>query len=50
MLGSSIQQRISAMLTYVKGDGRLFGLYPSDWSMLIGGVILCGFLTLLLTA
>jgi len=38
------------MLTYVKGDGRLFGLDPSEWSMLIGGVILCGFFTLLLTA
>jgi hypothetical protein len=38
------------MLAYVKSEGRLFGLKPSEWSMLLGGVILCGLLTLLLTA
>jgi hypothetical protein len=36
------------MLAYVKSDGRLFGLNSSDWSMLLGGVTLCGLLTLLL--
>jgi len=48
--GVAVRQRVFAMLTYVKSDGRLFGLNPSEWSMLIGGVILCGLLTLLLTA
>ena len=38
------------MLTYVMSDGRLFGLNPSEWSILIGGVMLCGLFTLLLTA
>jgi hypothetical protein len=36
-----------AMLTYVVSEGRLFALKPSEWSMLLGGVALCGFLTLL---
>jgi hypothetical protein len=37
------------MRAYVMSDGRLFGLNTSEWSMLIGGVTLCGLLTLLLT-
>ncbi|HWC18230.1 MAG TPA: hypothetical protein VG498_14510 [Terriglobales bacterium] len=41
---------VFAMLTYVKSDGRLFGLDPAEWSMLVGGVVLCGLLTLLLTS
>ena len=41
------QQRLSAMLTYVVNEGRLFALKPSEWSMLLGGVTLCGLLTLL---
>jgi hypothetical protein len=35
------------MLEYVVSDGRLFALTPSEWSMLLGGVMLCGLLTLL---
>ena len=36
------------MLAYVVNEGRLFALKPSEWSMLLGGVTLCGLLTLLL--
>ncbi|MFY9598977.1 MAG: hypothetical protein WAR02_01950 [Pseudolabrys sp.] len=41
------QQRLSARLAYVVNEGRLFALKPSEWSMLLGGVTLCGLLTLL---
>lgn len=44
---TTIQQRVSTMLQYVVSEGRLFALKPSDWSMLLGGVTLCGLLTLL---
>ena len=39
-------QRVSTMFAYVVNEGRLFALKPSDWSMLLGGVALCGLLTL----
>ena len=45
---ATIQQRVSAMLAYVVSEGRLFALKPSEWSMLLGGVTLCGLLALLL--
>ena len=35
------------MMAYVVGEGRLFGLKPSEWSVLLVSVALCGFLTLL---
>ena len=35
------------MLAYVVSEGRLFALKPSEWSMLLSGVVLCGLLTLL---
>jgi hypothetical protein len=38
------------MLEYVMSEGRVFALKPSEWSMLLGGVILCGLLTLLFMA
>jgi hypothetical protein len=41
-------KKLFAMLAYVVSEGRLFALKPSDWSMLLGGVTLCGILTLLL--
>jgi hypothetical protein len=44
---ATIQQWVSAMLAYVVSEGRLFALKPSDWSVLLGGVTLCGLLTLL---
>jgi hypothetical protein len=34
-------------MTYVISDGRLFGLNPSEWSMMLIGVTLCGLMTLL---
>jgi hypothetical protein len=39
-------QRVSAMLTYVVNEGRLCALKPSEWSILLVGVALCGFGTL----
>jgi hypothetical protein len=41
------EQRAPAMLAYVVSEGRLFALNPSDWAMLLVGVALCGFVTLL---
>jgi hypothetical protein len=35
------------MLAYVMSDGRLFALKLSEWAMLLVGVAICGFLTLL---
>jgi len=35
------------MMTYVVSEGRLFGLTPSEWTMMLVGVALCGFITLL---
>ena len=35
------------MMAYVVSDGRLFGLKPAEWSMLLVGVALCGFVMLL---
>ena len=47
-LGTPFQPlRTAMMLAYVVSDGRLFGLKPSEWAMLLVGVILCGLVTLL---
>jgi hypothetical protein len=35
------------MKAYIVSEGRLFALKPSEWSMLLVGVALCGFATLL---
>ena len=35
------------MLAYVASDGKLFALKPSEWAMLLVGVAVCGFLTML---
>ena len=40
-------QSISAMMAYVVSDGRLCALKPSEWSMLLVGVALCGLVPLL---
>lgn len=44
-------QRISTeymqMMAYVISEGRLFGLKPSEWSLMLVGVALCGLMTLL---
>jgi hypothetical protein len=34
------------MLSCVLSEGRLFGLAPFEWSVLLGGSVLCGLLTL----
>ena len=39
-----------AMMAYVVSDGRLLALKPSEWSVLLVGVALCGMLVLLFTA
>ena len=36
-----------AMMSCVLRNDRLFGLAPLDWSVLLGGSMLCGLLTLL---
>jgi hypothetical protein len=36
----------TAMMAYVVSEGRLFWLKPSEWSVLLVSVALCGFLTL----
>jgi hypothetical protein len=36
------------MMAYLVGDGRMFALKPSEWSMLLVGVALCGFVMLLI--
>ena len=43
----TVQQRVRAMMAYVASEGRLFALKPSEWGILLVGVALCGFATLL---
>jgi hypothetical protein len=35
------------MMAYVASEDRLFALKPSEWGILLVGVALCGFATLL---
>jgi len=35
------------MMAYVASEGTLFALKPSEWGILVVGVALCGFATLL---
>ena len=35
------------MISCLVSEGRLLGLTPSDWSVLLGSSTLCGFLMLL---
>ena len=42
-----VSTEYTQMMTYVVSDGRLFGLNPSEWTMMLVGVALCGFITLL---
>jgi hypothetical protein len=39
-------QKVSSVLGYVVNEGRLCALKPSEWSILLVGVALCGFGTL----
>jgi hypothetical protein len=43
-------QKVSSVLGYVLNEGRLCALKPSEWSILLAGVALCGFGTLLFLA
>jgi len=40
-------QRVSAMVAFVMSDGRLCALKPSEWSLLLSGVAMCGIATAL---
>ena len=40
-------KRVHPMKAYVVSDGRLLALKPSEWSLLLVGVALCGMLVLL---
>ena len=40
-------QSVSVMMAYVVSEGRLCALKPSEGSMLLVGVALCGFIALL---
>jgi len=35
------------MIAYVISEGRLFGLDAAEWSIMLVGVALCGFVALL---
>ena len=39
------KQRAPTMVAHIVSDGRLFGLKPFDWVMLLAGMTLCGALT-----
>jgi hypothetical protein len=39
-------ERVSALMAYVVNEGRVCALKPSEWSLLLAGVTLCGFATL----
>jgi hypothetical protein len=39
-------QKVSAVLAYVVSEGRVCAMKPSEWSILLAGVALCGFVTL----
>jgi hypothetical protein len=39
-------QKVSSMFAYVVNDGRVCALKPSEWSILLIGIALCGFATL----
>ena len=38
-----------AIMSHVLNEGRLFGLGPVDWSVLLGSFALCGLLTAFLS-
>jgi len=40
-------QRVSALMSYVVSEGRVCALKPSEWSLLLAGVALCGIVTVL---
>jgi hypothetical protein len=40
-------QRVTSMMSFVVSEGRLCALKPSEWSLLLAGVGLCGVLLVL---
>jgi len=40
-------QKVSSVLSFVVNEGRVCALKPSEWSILLAGVALCGFATLI---
>ena len=44
-----VTQGATAMMSQVLNEGRLFGLGPVDWSLLLGSFVLCGLLTAFLS-
>jgi len=40
-------QRVAALMSYVVNEGRVCALKPSEWSLLLAGVALCGLVTVL---
>jgi hypothetical protein len=43
-------QKMSSVLAYVVSEGRVCALKPSDWSILLAGVVICGFATMVFLA
>jgi len=39
-------QKVSSVFAYVVSDGRMCALKPSEWSILLIGVALCGIVTM----
>ncbi|HVI13125.1 MAG TPA: hypothetical protein VM822_09675 [Pseudolabrys sp.] len=39
-------QKVSSVFAYVVNDGRVCALKPSEWSILLAGVALCGVVTM----
>ena len=39
-------QKVSSVFAYVVSDGRVCALKPSEWSILLSGVALCGVVTM----
>ena len=39
-------QKMSLVLAFVVSEGRVCALKPSDWSILLAGVVICGFATM----
>ena len=50
VLSGGKMQKMSSMLALVVSEGRLCALKPSEWSILLTGVVLCGFATMLFLA
>ncbi|HEY6383025.1 MAG TPA: hypothetical protein VIY07_14610 [Pseudolabrys sp.] len=43
-------QKMSSVLAFVVSEGRVCALKPSDWSILLAGVVICGFATMVFLA